>query len=60
MGYPGFEVEGDQKILKGLYSRPSKFHGFWAVMDQKMAQSWSKIIKGQGISIINRSLVKKE
>ena len=20
MGYPGFEVEGDQKILKGLYS----------------------------------------
>ena len=28
MGYPGFEVEGDQKILKGLYYRVNEMSTF--------------------------------
>ena len=37
-----------------------QIHGFWAVMDQKMAQSWSKIMKGQRILSINYLLVQKD
>ena len=42
-----------RKILIIGISRPSKFHGFWAVMDQKMAQSWCKTIICQTISSFN-------
>ena len=46
-----------RKILIIGISRPSKFHGFWTFMDQKMAQSLSKIMIGQRIFSINCLLV---
>ena len=39
-----------RKILTIGISRPFKVHGFWAVTDQKMAQSWCKTIISQTIS----------
>ena len=38
-----------RKILIIGISRPSKYHGFWASMDQKMTQSRSEIINRQRI-----------
>ena len=39
-------------------SRPSKFHGFLAIMDQKMVQSWSKTIKAKGFQVSVASYAK--